>query len=292
MAMFYPPPPPFMGGRQPHAPSQLPAGLVAVSADQPPVTLGGPFALLAEVVQIAQPDPWTYSFMGRSQPFGARQLSPGVPGQSKDPPPFSHASRGARFAGLVAAWQPDPWIYAGLGARQAYMGRQISPGIPGQSINDPPHTLGGPIALRAEAVSIAQPDPWVYAFMGQLQPFGKRTLSPGVPGQSADSPPFTSGGPLAIKLQQAAFSSPDWNGTTWPYLFIGRTQPYAPRVVPPATAAVVANNPAFSHPARTAAMQAVIRSWDPPPYNFEMRMYSSGKFPMRARPTSRGYIIL
>ena len=279
-----------MGSQVAYKARQISPGVPGQSIDRPPLTLGGPYALKAEAIQIAQPDPWTYSFMGALQPFGPRNLSAGVPGQWISAPPTTRPGQLAQVDQIANAWQPDPWVYAGLGARQAYMGRQISPGVPGQSYNEPPYQLGGPIALRAEVVSIAQPDPWVYAFMGQMQPFGARRLSPGVPGQSIDAPPLTNDGPLTIKLQQAAFSAPDWNGAAWPYIFSGRTQPYAPSMV--AISAAGPNNPSFRHTAGTAAMRSVIRSWDPPPYDFQARIYASGQYPVRRRPTARGYIVL
>ena len=180
-----------------------------------------------------------------------------------------------------------------MGGRQPYARRLSAPSDIHVPVNDPPFQHGGPYKLPVFIVGLTQPDPWIYAMSGSRQAYMARQISPGVPGQSTNNPPFTKSGPLSIKLQQAAFSDANWNGSAWPYLFIGYRQPYAPRFLSPsAGAAVTVNNPAFGHRSRTAAMQAIYRSWDPPPYNFEMRMYASGKFSTRSKPSARGYIVL
>src|SRR5690349_1636793 len=118
MGIFRQPPSPFMGGGQPHGPRKLPIAVTAVPANNPPFTVGGPFAIKAATVAIAQPNQWTYSFLGATQPFGSRELQPGLPGQSVNAPLFIHPARRPSQAMLVTIWQPNPWTYSFMGAAQ------------------------------------------------------------------------------------------------------------------------------------------------------------------------------
>jgi hypothetical protein len=292
MALWYPPPPPFTGGRQPHAPRQLAPAISAVQVDNPPFSDGGPAAIPSELAAIAQPNPWTYTFLGAGQPFEPKKLSPAIPGQSLDPPPFAHRARVAWFAELVTIWQPNPWVYDYQG-RQPYDAKRLAPGIPGQSGDEPPHMLGGPFALKLEAVAIAQPNPWVYDFTGgRAQPYDSRKSAPGIPGQSGDPPPFTLGGPLALKMEGVAVNQPAWSYTAWPYVFAGNRQPYMARQLPAALLAVTVSPFPFSHRGRTAQQATIRDAWNPPPYDFQMLLYAPHHRPQRIAPTARGYIIV
>jgi hypothetical protein len=297
MAVFFPPPPPFMGGRQPHAGIPLAPAIIAIRVDNPPFTDGGPVPLPAAIVSIAQPNPWTYSFMGARQPYGSKQLSPAIPGQSLDQPVAIQPGRTPVALSIAATWQPDPWTFAFQG-RQPYEPRRLSPGVPGMSADPPPVTLGGPIALKMEMVAVAQPDPWVYTFHTRngvsAQPYGARSISPAIPGQSTDPPPFALGGPGVLKMEMVAVNQIDWSVIAWPYLFLGNRQPYAPRLLPAASGAVAVSSVPSTHRERTAIFQAIRAAWNPPPFNeqFQMKMYASSIGPPRLRPSARGYIIL
>jgi hypothetical protein len=292
MSIYYFPPPPFMGGAQPHAPRVLPPPISAVEVDNPPSTFGGPVVLALELAAITQPDPWSYNFLGGRQPFEPKKLSPGIPGQDVDNPPFSNRAATPQQNTVVSITQPDPWVYLFHGSRQPFAPRNIAPGVPGQSIDNPPSTFGGPVVLALELAAIAQPDPWTYNFLGSAQPYGPRLLGPQIPGRDVDNPPFTLGGPLALKLQAVAVSQPDWSSAAWPYTFMGGRQPYAPRVVPPATAAVVVSNFPFTSRERSPAFAAIRSTWNPPPPDFQMVLYTPRDEPQRSRPSARGYIIL
>jgi hypothetical protein len=246
VAIYYPPPPPFMGGAQPHVPRELPPSITAVEVDNPPSTLGGPISLPASVIAANWPEwsavAWPYAFIRSAQPYGQRQLSPGIPGQDVDKPPISQ--------------------------------------------------LGGPYALKAEAVAIAQPDPWTYSFFGGRAPFEPKKLSPGIPGQDVDNPPFTYGGPLALKLQGVMVNQPDWSLAAWPYVFMGNRQPYIGQLLAPAITAVQVNTPPFTQFERTAAAAAIRAAWNPPPPDWQMQLYATRYKPQRIAPTAHGYVIL
>ena len=290
MSIFFPPPPPLMGAAQPFAPRKLPPAIEAVRVDNPPTALGGPVAIGAEIVARAQPDPWINTPLGR-QAYEQRKLVPGVPGQSVDRPPPSHAGRGVSMAAIVATWQPDPWIYAPL-AREAYEPRKLSPAVPGQSADPPPFALGGPVAIKAEIIARAQPDPWTFTYFGRGQPFGPPKMAPGIPGQSINNPPVIFGGPYAMKAEVLAIEQPAWTYSPWPYLFMGRGQPYGGRVAAPRLISVAVDEPPYTHRGRTAAVAAIVNSWQPPPPFFHLQLYSSRPTPQRLRPTARGYVIL
>lgn len=98
---------------------------------------------------------------------------------------------------VLQTWQPpDP---------QAPLPRKLSPGIPGQSVDNPTPNLDEDINFSS-VLGLWQPgDPW---------PTQQRKLSPGIPGQSVDFPPF-SGRP------QPPTNQPD----PWVYTYTGN-QPY------------------------------------------------------------------
>lgn len=241
MGIYYHPPPPFMGGRQPHAPARLSPSIAASPVDQPPAI---------------------------------------------------HPGRSVRQIVITTLWQPDPWTYTFMGRRQPFEWRLQSPGVPGFSVNEPPYTFGGPVAIKATIVAMAQPPAWPYSFIGAAQPYGPKRRSSAIPGQSIDIPISATGGPLAAKLQGVAINQPDWSYSAWPYVFSGASQPYAPRRLPPAITAVRVDTPPFTHLARTPPYLAIRTAWNPPPPDYQMQLYASRPTPQRLRVSARGYIIL
>lgn len=157
--------------------------------DNPPTSLGGPVALKAEAYGLAQPNPWTYNFCGGRQPFEQRKLCPGIPGQSIDRPPVAHPERSVGATEIKALWQPDPWTYSFAGGLQPFAPRRLPPALTAVPVNDPPFTLGGPIAIGAEIVATAQPSPWTYTFNGGWQPYQPGRLTP--PQEGPVPPPAT-----------------------------------------------------------------------------------------------------
>ncbi len=257
---------------------------------------GGPFTLMLQLVAVNQPEwsfkAWPATFMGGRQAYAPSTLPPGFPGFSADPPPFSDGGPVALPASIVAMLQPNPWTYSFAGGRQPFDPRKLPPALSAVPANDPPFTRGGPVAIKSELFMLAQPNPWTYTFMGSAQPFGPKRRSSAIPGQSINNPPFTLGGPFALKLEAIAINQPGWSYTAWPYTFMGRRGPYMPRLFPPGLAAVVVSPFPYSSKGRTAAFQAIRAAWNPPPPDMQMTLYATRPTPQRLRVTARGYIIL
>lgn len=101
MAIFRPPPQPFVGGWQPLAPHVLPASITAVPADDPPFAhLGRASPAFWKVLDLWQPDPGT--------PWRGFVTTRNVPQYESiitEDPPF-----GSRWAWqhILVAWQPGP----------------------------------------------------------------------------------------------------------------------------------------------------------------------------------------
>lgn len=293
MGIYYQPPPPFMGGGQPHAPARLPAAVLAFVPSGLPFTYGGPIAIKAAIVAIAQPNPWTYIFLGGSQPYARPPLPPAITAVRVDNPPFCDGGPVPLPASIVAMAQPNPWTWSFMGRQQPFGARQLSPAIPGQSADPPPVSHPGRSALAAQIVTTWQPNPWTWSFMGRRQPFERAELSPGLPGLSTDAPPFTFGGPYVLKAEIVAIAQPEpWSYTAWPYRFMGNRQPYMARTLPAALIGVAVSPFPFSHGARSATNNAIRAAWNPPPPDFQMQLYATRFRPQRIAPRARGYIIL
>lgn len=175
MAIYYPPPPPFMGGAQPHVPRKLPPAIIAVEVDNPPTTLGGPIAILASIIAAWQPNPWVYGIYGPKggQPYAANQIAPGIPGQSIDRPPVQHPARSPQFAAIIAAWQPNPWVYDyfGVNGSQPYAPRRLPAVLLAVQVSVFPFQHPGRSVAAAEIVAQWQPPIWPYAFEGYMSPY-------------------------------------------------------------------------------------------------------------------------
>lgn len=195
MGLFYNPPPSFIGGTQPLAPKvSVPDALSPVVGPQ---LSGRAIALFASVLALwVAPDPMP--FMGGQQPLQARTLPPALLDVPVNDPPFSSRHT---LPSLLASWQIDPlppwaphylvqpleisftpasrsWLQPVVAAwsvpgTQPQSGKTLSPGIPGQSVDNPPQTRAfQPLVLLADPAPILP-----------------RQLSPGIPGQSVDQPP-------------------------------------------------------------------------------------------------------
>ncbi len=257
-------PPPMQGGAQPDAPARLSPQLIAVEVDVPPFSGGGPLPLPASLVALAQPNPWTYAFLGASQPYAPARLSPVITAVRVDPPPTNYGGPVALKSEVVAVAQPDPWTYSYCGAAQPFGARTLSPGIPGQSVREPPYSYGGPIALKGETVALAQPDLWTFSYFGSAQPFGAKTLSPGIPGQSVREPPYSYGGPYALKMASVALVQPD----PWTYSFFN-SQPFGAKTLSPAIPGQDVDWPLPSYSGRAVSVLAsLITQAQPDPWTY------------------------
>lgn len=183
-----------------------------------------------------QPDPWVYSYAGQAagtQPFAPRKLNPSITAVPENNPPFGIPNVSISRT-VLNYWQPEMWPYAFMGNRQAYQGRQLVPGVPGQSIDEPPFRNPGRVPAQMAVVNQQQPDPWTYTFMGGAGPFMPNTNASGIPGSSTDNPPFRNPG----RIPQTMVPIYQWQPEVWPYIFMGGLEPYEGKHLPPSVIAV------------------------------------------------------
>ena len=101
---------------------------------------------------------------------------------------------------------PTPAIF--VGGAQPYSPRKWV--TEGATVNEPPYRYGGPYTLILEMAAIAQPDPWVYAFMGRGQPFEPSKLPIVVVDVPVNDPPFTGYGRTLLEQYEAtSLNQPD-----------------------------------------------------------------------------------
>lgn len=220
---------------------------------------------------------------GGAQPYGQKKLAPSQLGIQVDTPPFTYGGPFALKAEIVSINQPNPWIYAFLGRSQPFEPRKLNPSITAVPVNDPPFKYGGPFASNAEIVSITQPNPWVYTYFGALQPFEPKKLSPAIPGQSINQPPFIHRGRVPTTAEVIAINQPD----PWVYAFPGGWQPFAPRRLPPALIDVPVNNPPFGQ--RSSQLMAELISLNQPdPWTYRFLGWEGPYMPRHLPPFVEG----
>lgn len=104
MAVFYPPPQPFIGGRQPLAPRVLPPSITAVPVNNPPFSIWQRTVQYLEISR-AWDAPPPNPFLGGRQPLAPAQLAPSITAVPVNNPPF-----GKLFPQVLLArlWIPIP----------------------------------------------------------------------------------------------------------------------------------------------------------------------------------------
>lgn len=223
----------FSGGWQPYTPRQLNPTETAVVETNPPFRHPGRLPQTVTAIWQWQPDIWPPVFAGGAQPYVPSRLAPQTTAVPENDPPFGIPNV-STLSAVVGEWQPDTWPPVFMGARQAYEGRKLSPGVPGQSIDDPPFQHPSRGVNATIVITATQPDPWVYTFMGGMQPFAPIAIEPGTGGSSVDNPPFRHPG----RLQVTGTIVQQWQPPVWPFLFMGSAQPYVGRKLPPELSAV------------------------------------------------------
>ncbi len=196
-----PPPSPFEGGKQPLAPRTLTPSLLLVP--NPPFTDEARTATFFEKLRSWDaPDPWP--FIGGRQPLAPRTGPPST--LLVDTPPKFYP---ANFNSIIRSWDPPPpwpvtaldkliqelvvvlaanppygqaWLWAILSqwtqVPVIYQARNLSPGIPGQSVDQPPpQSLAFITQVKAWEPAIIIPQRQIYL------------LQPAIV-VSADNPPF------------------------------------------------------------------------------------------------------
>src|ERR1700692_2675165 len=114
-SVFFPPPPPIVSvnGAQPYAGNKLPPSIMAVEVDQPPAS----WMLI----------PW---WEPRKLPVLARSLNPGLFPVVVVNNPIPNSDYLIAIFTAIEAWQPSDPVPT--------IPRKLSPGIPGQSVDNPP----------------------------------------------------------------------------------------------------------------------------------------------------------
>jgi hypothetical protein len=109
VALWQPPDPsPYFGAAQGLAPNKLNPALTAVEVDNPPFAgTGRSPAVLATVVQAAQPPDWPYVFPASWQPYGRRSNAP-IAAVRTDNPPVGWPRGLASNIVIRQAWEPPP----------------------------------------------------------------------------------------------------------------------------------------------------------------------------------------
>lgn len=280
MGIYFQPPPPFMGGAQPHAPRVLPSAITAVPVNNPPFSpdynqqqfFVGRFTWNA-------PDP---SWIGGDQPFAGRLYFPQGTAGTANNPPFSPDYNQPQYWTIRAAWEPPP-PSPYFGAAQALQPKQLSPYISAQHTDNPPFEHEGRIEALTDAIRAWQPpDPL---------PVQKGKNAPGIPGQSVDNPPLirarlddlqaTAAWPqtypplpiLGIKFTAGTAPAAPQTPFVFAQILAGiilgwqplPPPPTLPRFLPAAITSVPVNNPPFTHAGRLEARATIIQQWQPPP---------------------------
>jgi hypothetical protein len=231
----------FTGGAvlaQPYGQAHLSPSIHGIVRNDPPFTHPSRTAAYMALTIPWQPDPWVYNELGSqggTQPYGPRNLSPFYTAVEVDNPPFGVPNI-PTLSAVVGQWQPDAWPPVFMGNRQAYMGSQLSPGVPGQSIDEPPHRHP---ERQPQAIVVTyqwQPPTWPYVYVGRDAggPYMPPPVDIQVPGTSVDNPPFRH----PARLPQAVVPVTDWQPEAWPYVFMGGWQPYEKQNLPPQITAV------------------------------------------------------
>lgn len=241
MGYFYPPPPPFIGGRQPHEPAKLAPQLTAVRVDNPPAMGGLDADILNVVLQ---------SWSASTQPVQRGKFFV----QSVDNPPAVGGLDPDVYNVVVRSWyapQPDPF----MGGRQPLAQRILPPSITAVRVDNPPAAgaLDADLyALIARSWDPPTPNP----FMGGRQPLVGRILPPSLLGVRVDNPPPIGGldaDNYAVILQ--AWIPPP------PNPFLGGLQPLQLRNLPVSVTAVAVNNPPLGY---RPWLASTVSQWQPP----------------------------
>ena len=210
MGIFFHPPPPHMGGKQPHEPRKLVPSITNNPPSEPPYSHNGRDAWLPSVIRAnGPPDPHLFTFEGGRQPLEGRKLHPDYLNVvAPDNPPFRHFGRTPEHAitqALSLLYPPPPPFIGGF---QPHAPRRLNPSLTDNPPDDPPNTKRvQPIwydknfwLIEAKQLSPAIPgqsvdNPPVFKRLPIWysnyydRPIEAKQLSPAIPGQSVDAPP-------------------------------------------------------------------------------------------------------
>src|SRR5579863_1488562 len=224
MSIFFPPPPPFVGGAQPNAGHLGTVSAEAVPVNNPPFSHAGRLAATMAAVLLWQPPP-PDPFIGARQPLELRKLAPGVPGQSVDAPPIPVPE-----PTIVARWAWEPPDPAPI------LRRPLAPAITAVPVNNPP---------TIDALSAAN----LELLLGAWQPTDPAPLLPGkLPQGQAVQWQSTPRLAQVYSVVLPAWQPPE-------------PLPTLETKLPPALSAVPVNNPPFGQ--RDPSLDAALLGWRP-----------------------------
>lgn len=292
MSIFFPPPPPFVGGAQPYAPAKLNPQLEAVAVNNPPV--GYPAVVINTLIAVeaAQPDPWQRSELGAVTgfgPYGARQLNASLLNNApvaNNPPGTGtgNIQLAAAIAWLTSYTLPElpPKLLAGLSVDKPPKPNQFVPApIPDSTLPQlPPKLLAGlsvDTPPPAANIQVAAAISWVVPYTLPLLPpkllSGLSVDNPPSPSRFVPPPVADSTLPQLPKLLATGLpvnNPPFFNGASEQLLAITGTWippaplPTLPNNLSPALLATVANNPPFFSGGNWT-LATILSAWVPPP---------------------------
>lgn len=176
MAIFYPPPPPFMGGRQPLESRELPPSFLSAPPDDPPRLNGTRSAAVIAVIAAAwQP--------AAPQPQAARYVPVAVSATPENNPPFGLKQP---IWPIIHSWQPTPvppW-------RERWATRYVAAIAITGVVSDPPFSY----RVRPDLSNSWNPD------SGVQQPV--RNVAATIVADLVNDPPFNHSGRLDLILDQ------------------------------------------------------------------------------------------
>ena len=266
----------FAGARQPLEGRKLnPEFLNVIQVDNPPFRHFGRTAQSAVTQALVSLYPPPPAFVGGNQPLAQRGLAPDFRAVRVDDPPIPIPET---FWATYTHWSWQQFV-------EAQKRRLLSPGIPGQSVDNPP--------------KVRKVQPVWYSVNYDLPLKGKQ-LSPAIPGQSVDAPPGlrrqldyrSADAPVQTArryLAQEAVGRVPFIGA-WLSTVIGswlpETRPTLPRLLNPSITAVRVDDPPFTQqkvvyrPDDVVGQQpnrlnaAILTGADNPPFGKRQIIYS------------------
>lgn len=239
----------FQPGPQPTQGRKLPPSVMAVAVNDPPFNQRNSLSGILLAWQPAAPTPWVvrYAIQGvavNDPPFTQRRPLPGILAAWQPVPSVPWSSRylvqelvvTVTYTPLNRAWMGSvlsSWVDAPAPAQRA---RQLSPGIPGQSVDAPPFTQRTALPGILAAWQPASPLPWVARYIAPslevvFTPLNRVWLGPVLSAWRAVDPPAT-----------------------------------RPRTLPPSITAVAVNDPPFGS---RNPLPNILAAWQPgPPAEF------------------------
>jgi hypothetical protein len=227
----------FMGAMGPYVPARLDALDKAVTVNNPPPSASRPVTINLELAAIAQPDSWTYAWLGTEGWLGPYMPSKGPWGTFANLPAFDRRAL-PTLQELAAVNQADPWTYLYFGALGGpYLPNRslANPGFEARAEPFPPDPAIAQQPLIAQATF--QPDPYQFAGQGGDGPYLPKPLNAQIVFVEVDQPQPVAN--LFAIIQAQWINLPD----PWTFSELGGAGPYQARQLNPQITAVEVDVP-------------------------------------------------